>query len=131
MLYSLIIEKLINHEVTEENVNFWFDFFNEKIFDNVLYPFDEIEIKRTRGYYGEVTPYANYDDPDKMLYKLVLRNSVDAFDFLGTLGHEMVHLYQGQYLNIDLLEPEEENRLGQTSYDHFQSKFSKYGIYIL
>lgn len=128
-----IVRNSIGEETTIDKTIFWFDVFNEIIFDNKLSYFDDIIIKRTRGYYGMCLYYEwvinGSGDSELILqtYELVMRKNLDFKLFLETLGHEMVHLYQGQVQeNYDFPEPEED----ETFYE-FQEKFKMFGICIL
>lgn len=131
MISWQIIDNAVNHSVDEDSVCFWFDFFNKEIFDNNLYPFDEIVIKRTRGYYGQCEHWYEWElIDDEWLkvntYVLTLRESLDFKEYLGTLGHEMVHLYQSQIMETEMLE-----HTSDPIFYEFQEKFNKFGIEII
>jgi hypothetical protein len=123
---DLIINSL-GTTITLERVIFWFNLLNWLIFDGVLIIFDEIHIKRTRGYYGLCCQYEYGVEGSDTLwynYELVIHDNLSLSAFLNTLGHEMVHLYQSQYLKShDMLEPEEDDIFFQ-----FETKFNKIGI---
>ncbi len=124
------ITNSIGNKITIERVIFWFNIFNWLIFDNVLDIFDEIHIKRARGYYGMCCLYEYEIDCSKELwysYELVIHDNLTLSTFLNTLGHEMVHLYQSQYLKShEMLEPEEDK-----IFYKFEEEFNKMGLSII
>lgn len=120
----LLLEKSLKYrECTKEECIFWFDVLNYHYFNSKLVQFDSIDIKRVRGAYGT----CSYDIKDNKrvwfleMDKTRLRNKFDLF--IGTLAHEMVHLYQSQFLMQDMSE-------NDITFKEFEEKFSYSGIYI-
>ena len=130
-MISSILDRAVNHSVSIDSIKFWFDIFNREIFENKLYEFDQIIVKRTRGYYGQCEHWYEWEFIDDEwvlvnIFALTMRESLDFKDYLGTLGHEMVHLYQAQIMEVEMLEPKSD-----PIFYEFQNKFSEFGINII
>ena len=85
------------YETTREDVDRWFHILNRELFDNVLRPFDEIDIRwrrRSHAYYHCV----HESDPKKPKYqytKLCMNKKYTNKKFFAEiLAHELVHHYQ-------------------------------------
>ena len=122
----------ISNKVTLENIKFWFDALNDYIFNGELVFFDDVRIKRTRGYLGMVLCYS-WDIPviDQNIsvktYDLIMRSNQNFKTFLSTLGHEMVHLYQSQVLAYDSMPEPNRDKI----FYEFQKKFDTLDIDII
>lgn len=87
------------YTTTYKDIKKYFKLFNQYIFDNKLSPFNQIEIKEIRDRdvkycYGQVI-ILEWKRKGTRLYKLEMQPSYKSKkDFLDTLAHEMVHLYQ-------------------------------------
>ena len=75
------------------SINLWFRYLNRALFNNQLPPFDKIILKKwLKRAVGQVCLY-----PDKNPTRFdleMLRKYDSKKDFVDTLAHEMVHLYQ-------------------------------------
>ena len=89
------ISRILKHETTVDNIMFWFGVLNEIVFGGELTIFDEISIRRVRKYYGLIECF-HTEGIEGYTYKLTMKSGMDFQSFIGTLGHEMVHLWQGQ-----------------------------------
>ena len=88
------------YATTYKDIKKYFRMFNSAIFDSKLSPFGKIEIKNLarEKCIGQVVTF-EWKRKGTRLYKLeMLPKYPNKKDFLDTLVHEMVHLYQMQNL---------------------------------
>lgn len=88
------------YTTTYKDIKTFFRMFNSVIFDSKLSPFGKIEIKNLarEKCIGQVVTF-EWKRKGTRLYKLeMLPKYPNKKDFLDTLVHEMVHLYQMQNL---------------------------------
>jgi len=89
------------YSTTYKDIKKFFKILNEGLFDNKLSPFNDIEIKELK-YQRCVGQVIQLDSKRKgtRVHKLEMDTKYDTKkDFLDTLAHEMVHLYQFTQLN--------------------------------
>ena len=85
---------------TYKDIKTYFKLFNSALFDSKLSPFGQVEIKdlKRQKCIGQVV-VLEWKRAGTRLYKLeMLPSYPNKKDFLDTLVHEMVHLYQIQNL---------------------------------
>jgi len=103
---KLKVRKLLRRELsvkseyktTYKDIKKYFKIINESVFDNKLSPFNRIEIKQIRDRkkycYGYVE-VLEWKRKGTRVYRLQMQPQYKTKrDFVDTLGHEMVHLYQ-------------------------------------
>ena len=84
------------YKTTYKDIKKYFKVLNNVIFDNKLSPFGQIQIKdlKREKCIGQVVTF-EWKRKGTRLYKLeMLPTYPDKRDFMDTLVHEMVHLYQ-------------------------------------
>ena len=83
---------------TKNLVTRWFNILNEEVFDNIINPFHEIEIKRKQGCHAEHIPI---EDKRGVIYATLSINErfYNRQEFIFTLAHEMVHQWQWMHLH--------------------------------
>ena len=83
---------------TKHLITRWFNILNEEIFDNKIYPFYDIEIKRKQGCHAEHIPL---EDLNGNIFGVlsISERFINKNEFLFTLAHEMVHQWQWMHLN--------------------------------
>ena len=84
------------YKTTYSDINKYFKIINQAVFDNKLSPFNDVEIKdlTRQKCVGQVI-ILEWKRKGTRVYKLeMLPEYKDKKDFVDTLGHEMVHLYQ-------------------------------------
>jgi hypothetical protein len=89
------------YKTTYKDIKKFFKMLNLGIFDNKLTPFNDIEIKELKYQkcMGQVVMF-EYKGKGTKLFKLEMDKYYDSKrDFLDTLAHEMVHLYQFTHVN--------------------------------
>ena len=85
---------------TYKDIKIYFKLFNSALFDSKLSPFGQVEIKdlKRQKWIGQVV-VLEWKRAGTRVYKLeMLPSYPNKKDFLDTLVHEMVHLYQMQNL---------------------------------
>ncbi len=88
------------YKTTYKDIKYYFNFINKAVFDNVLAPFNDVKIKKiykdeTKKFcYGQVTVWEWKRKGTQQFHLEMLPEYRNKKDFVDTLGHEMVHLYQ-------------------------------------
>jgi len=89
------------YKTTYKDIKKYFTIINKSVFNNLLSPFNEIIIKKiykdkkTCTYtWGQVVCWEWKRKGTKQYWLEMLPEYRDKRDFVETLGHEMVHLYQ-------------------------------------
>ena len=89
------------YKTTYKDIKNFFKMLNLGIFNNKLIPFNDIEIKELKYQkcMGQVVMF-EYKGKGTRVYKLEMDKQYDSKrDFLDTLAHEMIHLYQFTQVN--------------------------------
>jgi len=92
-----IVKETLNHKgpylTNRRAIDLWFRYINRAVFNNELPNFDKIIIKKwLKRAMGQVCAYP---DKDPKRFELeMLRKYNSKKDFIETLAHEMIHLYQ-------------------------------------
>ena len=92
-----IVKETLNHKgpylTNRRAIDLWFRYINRAVFNNELPDFDKIIIKKwLKRAMGQVCAYP---DKDPKRFELeMLRKYNTKKDFIETLAHEMIHLYQ-------------------------------------
>ena len=88
------------YKTTYKDIKHYFDIINRTVFDNVLSPFNDILIKKIykdktdKDCYGQVVVWEWKRKGTRVFHLEMLPEYRNKKDFVDTLGHEMVHLYQ-------------------------------------
>ena len=86
------------YKTTYKDIKKYFTIINKAVFDNVLSPFNEILIKKIRDpkikCMGQVVVWEWKRKGTRVFHLEMLPEYYDKREFVDTLGHEMVHLYQ-------------------------------------
>ena len=91
------------YKTTYKDIKNFFKMLNLGIFNNKLIPFNDIEIKELKYQkcMGQVVMF-EYKGKGTRVYKLEMDKQYDSKrDFLDTLAHEMIHLYQFTQVNYN------------------------------
>ena len=104
---TAVIKKVLKRELvsnrkyktTYKDIKKFFKIINKAVFNNLLSPFNEILIKKIydsseKKCYGQVIAWEWKRKGTKQYWLEMLPEYRDKRDFVETLGHEMVHLYQ-------------------------------------
>jgi hypothetical protein len=92
-----IVKETLNHKgpylTNRRAIDLWFRYINRAVFNNELPNFDKIIIKKwLKKAMGQVCAYP---DRDPKRFELeMLRKYNTKKEFIETLAHEMIHLYQ-------------------------------------
>jgi|TARA_R110002020_G_scaffold115835_2_gene265967 hypothetical protein len=88
------------YKTTYKDIKYYFNMINKAVFKNKLAPFNDIQIKKIykdkskKFCYGQVTVWEWKRKGAQQFHLEMLPEYRDKKDFVDTLGHEMVHLYQ-------------------------------------
>ena len=88
------------YKTTFKDINKYFKIINKAVFNNVLQPFNDIQIKKIykdetkKSCYGQVVVWEWKRKGTQQFHLEMLPYYRNKKDFVDTLGHEMVHLYQ-------------------------------------
>ena len=88
------------YKTTYKDIKHYFNMINKAVFNNKLSPFNEILIKKiykdkTKKFcYGQVIAWEWKRKGTRQYHLEMLPEYHSKRDFVDTLGHEMVHLYQ-------------------------------------
>ena len=88
------------YKTTYKDIKKYFTIINKSVFNDLLSPFNEILIKKIyrdeskRYCWGQVICHEWERKGTKQYWLEMLPEYRDKRDFVETLGHEMVHLYQ-------------------------------------
>ncbi len=92
-----IVKETLNHKgpylTNRRAIDLWFRYINRAVFNNELPDFDKIVIKKwLKRAMGQVCAYP---DKNPTRFELeMLKKYNNKRDFIETLAHEMIHLYQ-------------------------------------
>ena len=88
------------YRTTYKDIKKYFDIINKSVFKNMLAPFNDVKIKKiykdeTKIYcYGQVTVWEWKRKGSQQFHLEMQPTYRNKKEFVDTLGHEMVHLYQ-------------------------------------
>ena len=88
------------YKTTYKDIKYYFNMINKAVFKNKLAPFNDIQIKKIykdkskKFCFGQVTVWEWKRKGSQQFHLEMLPEYRDKKDFVDTLGHEMVHLYQ-------------------------------------
>lgn len=115
---------------TNKNVRFWFNLFNKEIFGGKLI-LNTVTVEYMDDHYG-------WTDASTLGRRnwnhIQLSSDVTFMEFIRTLGHEMVHLYQYQVMGLGdpdgdpPPEPGDEVEGEFGAFRWFKIRFDKFGI---
>jgi hypothetical protein len=92
------LAKRTKYKTTYKDIKYYFKMINKVVFRNKLSPFNEILIKNIRDpkvkCMGQVVAWEWKRKGTRQFWLEMLPTYRDKREFVDTLGHEMVHLYQ-------------------------------------
>ena len=81
-------------KTTFKEIKKYFKIFNKSLFKNKLNPFNDIKIKRIIRGSGQCVEYQSYRKGTTFFVLEMMPKYKNKSEFLNTLAHEMVHLWQ-------------------------------------
>ena len=102
-VYNIRVKKRILRETKNSDKKFkttfkeikkYFKIFNKSLFKNKLNPFNDIKIKRIIKGSGQCVEYLSYRKGTTFFVLEMMPKYKNKLEFLNTLAHEMVHLWQ-------------------------------------
>ncbi len=109
-----------NYKTTFKDIKKYFSFFNKALFKEQLNPFNDIQIKKMNGCWGQCVEDYSLRKGTKFFCLEMQKKYPNKKEFLTTLAHEMIHLWQ-QTIKKDT---GNHNSL----FYSFRPKFKKYGL---
>jgi len=109
-----------NYKTTFKDIKKYFGIFNKALFKEQLNPFNDVQIKKMNGCWGQCVEDYSTRKGTKFFCLEMQQLYPNKKEFLTTLGHEMIHLWQ-QTIKKDT---GNHNSL----FYSFKPKFKKYGL---
>ena len=82
------------YKTTFKDIRTYFKIFNKSLFKNKLNPFNDVKIKRIVRGSGQCVEYISYRKGTNFFVLEMMPKYKNKMEFLNTLSHEMVHLWQ-------------------------------------
>jgi len=88
------------YKTTYKDIKHYFNIINKNVFNNVLSPFNDVRIKKiyrdksNKFCYGQLVAWDFKRKGTRQYHLEMLPYYHNKKEFVDTLGHEMVHLYQ-------------------------------------
>ena len=83
-----------SYKTTYKDIKKYFKIFNKALFKDQLNPFNDIQIKRMNGCWGQCVEDYSLRKGTRFFCLEMQPNYENKKEFLTTLGHEMIHLWQ-------------------------------------
>ena len=109
-----------NYKTTYKDIKKYFNIFNKALFKDELNPFNDVQIKRMNGCWGQCVEDYSVRKGTRFFCLEMQPAYENKKEFLTTLGHEMIHLWQ-QTIKKDT---GNHNSL----FYSFRPKFKKFGL---
>lgn len=93
-----VLSSTRKYKTTYKDIKRWFSIINKHIFDSTLSPFNEIQIKNINKCIGQVVIHDWKRKGTKQFHLEMQKFYKNKKQFVDTLAHECVHLYQMQNL---------------------------------
>jgi hypothetical protein len=88
---SLDLEK--NYKTTFKDIKKYFKIFNKAFFKDQLNPFNDIQLKKMNGCWGQCVEDYSLRKGTKFFCLEMQKEYPNKKEFLTTLGHEMIHFF--------------------------------------
>jgi hypothetical protein len=89
-----VVLYLAKYKTTFKDIRTYFKIFNKSLFKNELNPFNDVKIKRIVRGSGQCVEYISYRKGTNFFVLEMMPKYKNKMEFLNTLSHEMVHLWQ-------------------------------------
>ena len=111
-----------NYKTTFKDIKKYFKIFNKSLFKNKLNPFNDIKIKRIFKGSGQCVEHISYRKGTSFFVLEMMPKYKNKSEFLNTLSHEMVHLWQQTIMK----DTGNHNKL----FFSFRSKFKRLNLHL-
>ncbi|MDC1463927.1 SprT-like family protein [Alphaproteobacteria bacterium] len=88
------VDSEAKYTTTFKDIRNYFKIFNKSLFKNVLNSFNNVKIKRIVRGSGQCVEYISYRKGTNFFVLEMMPKYKNKMEFLNTLAHEMVHLWQ-------------------------------------
>ena len=105
-----------------KDIRNYFKIFNKSLFKNELNPFNDVKIKRIVRGSGQCVEYISYRKGTNFFVLEMMPKYKNKMEFLNTLSHEMVHLWQQTIMK----DTGNHNKL----FFSFRSKFKRLNLHL-
>ena len=87
--------KMLKYKTTYKDIKKYFKLINKHVFDGKLSPFNDVQlVNKPRSYIGQVVIDDKIGKGTRKFILEMLRVYSNKQEFVDTLAHEMIHLYQ-------------------------------------
>ena len=83
-----------SYKTTYQDIKKYFKIFNKALFEDQLNPFNDIQIKKMNGCWGQCVEDYSLRKGTRFFCLEMQPSYENKKEFLTTLGHEMIHLWQ-------------------------------------
>ena len=88
------VDSEVKYTTTFRDIRNYFKIFNKSLFKNALNSFNNVKIKRIVRGSGQCVEYISYRKGTNFFVLEMMPKYKNKMEFLNTLAHEMVHLWQ-------------------------------------
>tara|TARA_B100000029_G_scaffold192733_1_gene190814 strand:+ start:2092 stop:2514 length:423 start_codon:yes stop_codon:yes gene_type:complete len=89
--------KTLKYKTTFKDIKKYFKLINSHVFDGKLSPFNDVQlVNKPRSYIGQVVVHDKERKGTRSFTLEMLKSYSNKKEFVDTLGHEMIHLFQMQ-----------------------------------
>jgi len=88
------VDSEVKYTTTFRDIRNYFKIFNKSLFKNALNSFNNVKIKRIVRASGQCVEYISYRKGTNFFVLEMMPKYKNKMEFLNTLAHEMVHLWQ-------------------------------------
>jgi hypothetical protein len=88
------VDSEAKYTTTFKDIRNYFKIFNKSLFKNALNSFNNVKIKRIVRSSGQCVEYISYRKGTNFFVLEMMPKYKNKMEFLNTLAHEMVHLWQ-------------------------------------
>ena len=88
------VDSEAKYTTTFKDIRNYFKIFNKSLFKNALNSFNNVKIKRIVRGSGQCVEYISYRKGTNFFVLEMMPKYKNKMEFLNTLAHEMVHLWQ-------------------------------------
>ena len=87
--------KMLKYKTTYKDIKKYFKLINKHVFDGKLSPFNDVQlVNKPRSYIGQVVVSDKIGKGTRNYILEMLKSYSNKQEFVDTLAHEMIHLYQ-------------------------------------
>lgn len=89
----------VKHVPTKRQISYWFNLINKEVFDGTIPKFNEVEITRLHGAWGNCIGKGGTHNREKICNLQINHHTKSKHHLVEILAHEMVHSWQWHHLH--------------------------------